>query len=171
MKLRKILNEILNEISLTFNNEMIGYSHGQSDMSLIAFSGKVPVGKLDYSEYEESPSVKMLEVPNEYRRQGIGTQLLKQLQKKYPNKEIDLGMLSDDGAALIKTVNRKFIPNKSFEKLNNRLEFIKNEINRIKKMSDNGNYSENSKLNDFHDEKYEIEDKLNDIKKGKWIIK
>lgn len=171
MKLTSILEGILSEVNLTFKDEMVGHSHGQSDMSLKAYSGSKVVGQLDYSEYEGSPAIKMVEVGSEFKRQGIGTQLIKKLQSMYPNKEIDLGMLTDDGAALMKTINRVFITNKTYEKLKSKLDKTKSDISRIMADVERGNRSEINKLNDLHDESYELENKLNGISKGKWIIK
>jgi GNAT superfamily N-acetyltransferase len=62
--------------------------------------GKV-VGTVQYGEFEGKPNVKMIEVDPEYRRQGIGTKLLQELQKKYPDIEIDFGMSTEDGSKLI----------------------------------------------------------------------
>lgn len=171
LKLRHILENMLLEISLEFKDENTGYSHGQSDNSLYAYNNGNEVGRLDYSEYEGSPAIKMLEVPKQYQRQGIGTALLKQLQKMNNGKEIDLGMLTDDGAALLKTVNRVFIPNKTFEKLKIKLDKSNDEKERIMKDVNSGNRQEIHKLNDLHDEIYELEDLIRETEKGKWIIK
>lgn len=116
---------------ITFKDEMVGYSHGQADMRLIAYVGNEIAGILDYSEYEKMPSVKMLEVPKNWRRQGIGTELLKKLQKLYPNTEIDLGYASAEGAALLKTIDRKFVPNKKYETYEKRIKFLQSEYDRI----------------------------------------
>lgn len=166
MKLRKILSEI----SLQFQNDNDDYSHGQSDNSLKAFLGNKLVGIINYSEYENEPSVKMLEVKPEFRRQGIGTKLLQQLQKLYPNTEIDLGYASKEGDALLKTIKRKFIPNKKYTQLIAKLEKYKEDKNRIMKKSESGDYSENHLLNDLHDSIYDLEDQLHNLKPGKWII-
>lgn len=64
--------------------------------------GKV-VGTVQYGEFEGKPNVKMIEVDPEYRRQGIGTKLLQELQKKYPDIEIDFGMATEDGSKLIES--------------------------------------------------------------------
>ena len=64
--------------------------------------GKV-VGTVQYGEFDGKPNVKMIEVDPEYRRQGIGTKLLQELQKKYPDIEIDFGMSTEDGSKLIES--------------------------------------------------------------------
>lgn len=65
--------------------------------------GKV-VGTLEYGEYEGKPNVKMIEVIPEYRRQGIGAKLLQELQRKYPDQEIDFGMTTPDGTKLLDAI-------------------------------------------------------------------
>lgn len=65
--------------------------------------GKV-VGTLDYSEYEGKPNVKMIEVTPEYRRNGIGKKLLQELQRQYPDVEIDYGMTTPDGTKLLDAI-------------------------------------------------------------------
>lgn len=87
--------------NITIENEVNDFHSGETFSTMSAkVDGKV-VGTLEYSEYEGKPSVKMVEVSPEYRRKGIGTKLLQELQKAYPNTEIDFGMLTDDGAKLI----------------------------------------------------------------------
>jgi len=165
------LKTILFEISLTFRDEMAGSTGDQNNMSLKAYFESDVVGRLDYVEYQKSPSVQMLDVPKEYQRKGIGSKLMKQLQKLYPNIEIDLGMLSDDGAKLIKSMNRTFTPNKMYSKVSEKLKHLKSEKDRIMKDVENDNRYEIDKLNDLHDSIDDLESKLEDMSKGKWIIR
>lgn len=62
------------------------------------------VGTIEYSEYDGKPNVKMIEVEPEYRRKGIATKLLQELQKKYPDAEINYGMTTPDGSKLLETI-------------------------------------------------------------------
>ena len=101
---------------ITIENEVNDFYSGETFSTMTAkVDGKV-AGTLEYSEYEGKPSVKMVEVSPEYRRRGIGTKLLQELQKAYPDTEIDFGMLTDDGAKLIEkstyTVENREIANK-----------------------------------------------------------
>ena len=77
--------------------------------------GKV-VGTLEYSVYDGEPNVKMVEVLPEYRRKGIGTKLLQELQRNYPDVEINYGMTTPDGAKLLEnatyTVENKEVSDK-----------------------------------------------------------
>ena len=85
-------------------DESTGYAYGESYYTMsYKQDGKV-VGTLEYGEYDGEPNVKMIEVAPEYRRQGIGTKLLQELQKKYPDVEIDFGMSTPDGTKLLDSI-------------------------------------------------------------------
>lgn len=168
--LKSIIREILLEISLDFENNHNDHSYGQDDYELVAYSDGVVVGYITYSVTDKTPSVKMLEVGNDWKRKGIGTQLLKKLQSYYPNTEIDLGMLTDDGAALIKKMPRKFYPNKKYDSKMKILNKMKSEKARIMGKSNSGDYSENEKLNDLHDGIDDLESELRNVSKGNWIF-
>ncbi len=78
-----------------------GVRHGQHDMSILAFAPDgSTVGTLDYSVFEGKPAVKMLDVAPKWRRRGVATAMLRDLQRQHPDAEIALGMLTGDGAAL-----------------------------------------------------------------------
>lgn len=81
-----------------------GYASGETYFTMsYEQDGKV-VGTLEYGEYEGQPNVKMVEVNPEYRRKGIATKLLQELQKKYPDAEINFGMTTDDGTKLLDSI-------------------------------------------------------------------
>lgn len=158
-------------MKLTFSDESVGYQNGQHDMVLVAYLDGEMVGSLDYSIYGGIPHIKMLEVKKEFRRMGIGTKLLKQLQNMFPEEEIDLGMLTPDGTKLMQTIKRDFKENPSYKKTKERYEEVKSEIQRIMAKIDKKDYSEANKLNGLHDEEYELEQLLSDMKTGKYFIK
>lgn len=80
------------------------YAYGETYYTMsYEQDGKV-VGTLEYGEYEGQPNVKMVEVLPEYRRKGIGKKLLQELQKKYPDQEIDFGMSTPDGTKLLESI-------------------------------------------------------------------
>lgn len=158
-------------MELTFSDESVGYQNGQHDMVLVAYLDGEMVGSLDYSIYGGIPHIKMLEVKKDFRRMGIGTKLLKQLQNMFPEEEIDLGMLTPDGTKLMQTIKRDFQENPSYRETKERYEDVRSEIQRIMAKIDRKNYSEVNKLNDLHDEEYELEQLLSDMKTGKYFIK
>lgn len=93
-----------------FNTEVRGASHGQMDMTLRMRVDGEDVGRIDFSEFEGTPSIQMIEVPKGQRRKGYATELLRRLQEQYPDKEIDWGSLTPDGAKLRETVTFKDAP-------------------------------------------------------------
>lgn len=96
--------------NINFKNEMRGFHHGQSDMTLSAYIGKDLAGIIDYTEYEKEPSISMIEVAPQFRRKGIARKLIYELQRLYPEKEIEWGMTTDDGGMLYNSLNFKEIP-------------------------------------------------------------
>jgi hypothetical protein len=90
---------LLEVMSLTFHDEHRNHHHGQSDQTLRAFVGDRCVGWIDYSVYQGEPSVQMIEVVDQ--RRGYGSALIRKLQSMFPDTEIDMGMLTDDGMKLI----------------------------------------------------------------------
>lgn len=164
-----IISENIIKDQLKFENIHLDYVSGEHMYELLAKIDNKVVGRLDYGVYEGEPNVKMLNVT--LKRMGIGTQLLKQLQSLFPEQEIDLGSSTDEGSALIQSLHREFIPNKEYLQLNNKLQFLKKERERILNAVQSNDRSEINKLNDISDEIYELETELKDMEEGKWIIK
>lgn len=81
-----------------------GYAYGESYYAMsYEQDGKV-VATLEYGEYDGTPNVKMIEVDPEYRRKGIATKLMQELQNKYPDTEIDFGMATPDGSKFLDSI-------------------------------------------------------------------
>lgn len=174
MKFKKYLKEV----KITFHDEMIGTQSGQSDLRLTAYIDKVPVGWIDYSDYQGEISIKMIEVKPEYRRKGIGKDLVLKLQKEYPKTEINLGMLTGDGVRLIKSIKSKLYVDKSRinkkKRLEKELSDLKKEEQKLMKQlkpikDDNDkkgierNVKIGDRLNDISDRIYDIEEELYDL--------
>lgn len=85
---------------LTFRDEMRGWHHGQSDLTLSAYLDGKMVGYIEYCEYQGEPSIEMIEVTPEQRRRGIAKALLHRLQARYPGREVAWGWRTDDGRKL-----------------------------------------------------------------------
>jgi hypothetical protein len=75
------------------------------------------VGTLEFSVFNEEPYVNMIKVKENYRRQGIATGLIKELQRKFPDTEIHMGMSTIDGSKLLESLPSKFIPNEHYNEL------------------------------------------------------
>ena len=85
-------------------DESTGYGYGETYFTMSYNQDGKTVATLEYGEYEGTPNVKMVKVDPEYRRQGIATKLLQELQKKYPDTEIDFGMTTPDGTKLLESI-------------------------------------------------------------------
>lgn len=81
-----------------------GYASGETYFTMSYTQDGETVGTLEYGEYDGQPNVKMIEVDPEHRRQGIATKLMQELQKKYPEAEIDFGMSTPDGTKLLDAI-------------------------------------------------------------------
>lgn len=93
-----------------FKEELVGHHNGQTDNILRALIGDNPAGRIEYSVYGGKPSIGMIRTEPAYQRQGIATEMLRNLQSKYPNQMIDWGMLTDDGAKLYQSVPKRQVP-------------------------------------------------------------
>ena len=81
-----------------------GYASGESYYTMSYTQDSKVVGTLEYGEYDGEPNVKMIEVEPEYRRKGIATKLMQELQRKYPEAEINFGMATPDGSKLLDAI-------------------------------------------------------------------
>ncbi len=167
---------------IVFRDECRGAHHGQADMTLIAYSPPgTPVGYIEYSIYDDEVSIQYLHVAENKRRMGFGRALLIELQKKYPENGIELGIASKEGSALLGTMKRNWIPNKEYEKLKiedaslrERIKVLEDkrdawlassaeerEVTRSQVLADGEEW------NRIHDRFWEIEKELLDMKPGK----
>lgn len=87
-------------LGLDFTHETTGAAHGQVDSTLTAMRDGEPVGRIDYSTLDGKPKIHMIEVDPSVRRQGIGTELTQEMQRRFPDQEIDWGGMTPDGVAL-----------------------------------------------------------------------
>lgn len=156
------------ENALSFKDESTGYHHGQTDMTLYALLDNKVVGYIEYSVYNDTPSIRMIEVDDNYKRRGYAREMLRNLQSKFPETEIDLGMLTDDGDKLVKSLQFDLLPSEyiddyeHLERLKKECEGIKLEIDgyegldysSLSETERNHLYSLYSK---FHDLEYDIE--------------
>jgi hypothetical protein len=165
-----IITEETLKSKIEFEKLHLDHSYGEDFYVLRAKVGDKVIAFLKYGVYENEPNIKMIEVDKAWRRMGIATDMIKKLQALYPDTEIDLGYATDDGGKFIKSLNRKFYPNAQYKKLTERLSKVTSEINRIISQMDKEDYSESPKLDDLYDEQYEIQDQLQDMKSGKWLI-
>ena len=140
--------------------------------------GKV-VGTLKYGEYDGEPNVKMIEVAPEYRRKGIATKLLQELQNKYPDVEIDFGMSTPDGTKLLDAITYDVTDNAIVED-RQKLKDLQTELNELQEKldvlydTDNLTEAQDKELQELGDrwqEVYETISKLEKDLRGKKATK
>jgi len=96
---------IAQRVAVNIRNETRGTHHGQYDGVLIAADPATGEyrGHLDYAYLEEPGEeilIQWVEVPEEYRRQGIASQLVEKLKAENPGREVNWGYTSEEGTAL-----------------------------------------------------------------------
>ena len=186
MKHLKLFEEFnLNE-NIKFEEELINHHHGQSDLKLKAFDEKGDLmGYIEYSEFEDKPSVQYIKTLPEHSRKGVATNLLLELQKKYPDVEIGLGYSTDDGSKLLDTskLKRTYYPNKEYQEKSSRLKKCKERSNILtKRYEDWGKlydtdrdeadrqrselFKFDDEFHDLNDEIYDLEKELDDMEQG-----
>lgn len=83
--------------------------HGQIDLVLIATLGNLEVGSVEYSVYKDKPYIQMIRVPEAQRRKGYATQLILELQRQFPEVEINFGGLTEDGKHFYDSLPKKTV--------------------------------------------------------------
>lgn len=109
---------------LEISTESVDAYSGQVDMIKKAIVDNNIVGTLEYTICEDTPHIQMIQVSTDYRRKGIATQLLRSLQKDFPNTSIDTGMRTEDGVKLFKSVSVTQ-PNEEYVSLSRKLANLK----------------------------------------------
>ena len=99
------------EIQLKFQDECYDSHGGESFCGLIArdINTNEGLGYIDYSIFNNKLSIKMVEVKEEYKRMGIGTQLMQFLKKENPDKVIIKGMATEEGSSFVNSLQKKDI--------------------------------------------------------------
>lgn len=89
----------------------LGHAYGQHDWRLAALEEGIEVGYVTFAEYEGIPHVLMIEVAADHRRNGIGSNMVAELQRRYEGTAIDFGGLTEDGDALLASLPWIVLPN------------------------------------------------------------
>lgn len=147
-------------------DEALDAHHGQIDMLMQAVRGELTVGTIRYSIFEGRPHISMIEVLEDYRRQGIATQMLRYLQGQYPNEEIVWGYLTEDGSALYQAVVDEQ-PNPDYLRVQNDLEDITREFDAYVRRMDGGailSPQEAADMDDLEDTQYRLEKELEELR-------
>jgi len=151
----------LNQAPLSFGDEVTNSYSGQTNHVMSASAADGNGGTLEYTVYEGKPSISMISVPEGSRRAGIGRALVQRLQSQYPGVQIDWGMMTEDGAALRKSLSVKTVPTEFADKFRE-LEDVKAKLAAISQKADAGSLTDEDVAgwNDLHDREYSLEAEL-----------
>ena len=167
---------------LKIYTETTGSYDGQVDKIKYAYLGETFVGYLQYSVYEDEPYIQMIEVAEDYKRQGIATKLLKSLQNDYPKKSIHTGLQTDEGSKLFDKVS-VVKKNPVYTRYENELKKIDKQIEEIDKkwedyynsdmttMTDKEVEELNKLDNSLEDKRWKLQQKLKTTTKSHRYIK
>ena len=154
-------------------DEALNAHNGQIDMLMQAVRGELTVGTIRYSIFEGRPHISMIEVLEDYRRQGIATQMLRYLQGQYPDEEIEWGYLTEDGSALYRAVVDEQ-PNPEYQKVKTDLDEITRLYDGYVQRMDNGGIlspAEAADMDDLEDIQYRLEKELDELRPVRAFIR
>lgn len=166
---------------INFERDVTGSHSGQTNhIMTISVNGR-KAGYVQYAVYNGEPSIQYIHVHPDFRRQGLATKLMKELQKEFPDTTIHLGMATDMGAPFVKSLARKFYPNLQYDQARAKLAQLKAREAELQKMWDDmpeqidDDYRRKmepywDEMNVVHDAIRELEDELRETQLGKWII-
>ena len=121
------ISDIEPEISV----HMTGYSRGQKSLTMAVKLGGKSVATMDFSEYGDIPSIEWIKVDPEYRNRGLGKHMIRELQRMYPNQEIQWGYTTPEGTALYKSIPHKMIEKPEVIRKVEHLKKIKRELKKL----------------------------------------
>ncbi|MGV0949298.1 MAG: GNAT family N-acetyltransferase [Azonexus sp.] len=170
---------------LQFRSECRGAHNGQSDMTLYAEIDGVAVGRIEYCVFNDQPYVQYIFTSPEYRRKGIGTAMAKQLQKEYPGVEIEWSGSTDSGTPFIASLDREFDPTPNYDVMKKAYDDAKAERDAIQAEFDAVDFTaanltpeqkraflmKGERMNDIETFLWDMEDRLRDLKPGRWMIR
>ncbi|NJD04440.1 MAG: DUF3846 domain-containing protein, partial [Ruminiclostridium sp.] len=159
------------KIQVQIRETHLDYHNGQHDFLCEAIYNGLPVGALQYSEYEGIPHISNIEVLEDYRRKSVAAQLLQALQSKYPDKEIEWGMTTEEGTALKEAVTFE-MENDAYTELKQEYDWIASQLLELEaEWADKSVPDEISTYwNSLNDRQQDIEEALYDKKPYKSFV-
>ncbi len=118
----------LAEQGISQHIESRAFHSGQNDLTLSFSKEGQIIGYIDYSYYRGEVHIQMIKVKPDYRRQGLGSDLLRALQKEYPDTEINVGGTTDEGHEFVKSMPTREIPNGDISEKQQELEAIRAQL-------------------------------------------
>lgn len=152
-------------MSIKIRENVKGVTGDQINAELVIYVDNKKAGFLSYSEYQKSVSIQMIKIYPDFQRQGLGSKLVLDLQKRYPKTELEWGMMTPDGVELYRKLKSKLYVDRSKNKKITEYKKVKRELEDIKKQystiykSEIGS-KEKKILDQLNDREFKLEEKL-----------
>lgn len=133
-------------------------------------------GYVEYSVYNDVPAIQYIHTEDDFKRQGVATKLMQDLQRQYPDKEIEFGMTTPDGTKFLDSItyevkNEKVAAQKKeLQSLKDEMTRNEAELNRLYDKMDNDMLSEaeNKKLDKLGERWDELNDGIRNLEDDLW---
>jgi len=155
---------------MEIKSEVRGSYSGQLDQTLYLEQSRKTIAAVDFSEFDGEVHVQMIRVVPEYRRQGLGKRLLQELQRRYPDVEIDLGSLTQDGAALIASIKFHHVTDPHLAKLFALQKRVATKLANLETLPDDKKMQVGEVWNRLYDLEHRLEEQLRWKKPTKKLI-
>lgn len=100
----------IHDIEPQISVSVTGVYRDQTDMRMTVQLGNKVVAALDFSVYQGQPSIKYIKVDSDYRKRGLGKLMIRELQRMYPDQEIDWGYTTPEGTELYRSIKHREVP-------------------------------------------------------------
>lgn len=147
-------------------------------MHLYYYLDDMYVAYIDFQVNEdiEEIYIEMIEVGDDFRRRGIATKMFNKLRNEYPDYYIDWGYTLPDGEKL-KQALTDTIENPEYIELKSKIDKMDEELEELERYANDDDWLEQStqeereaigdKWDQLYDEKRDLENELQDIRR--WI--
>lgn len=143
---------------------LTGAHSGQKDMTMTVKITGQAVASMDFSEYRGAPSIGWIHVDPQYRNRRLGKLMVGELQRMYPDQEIDWGNTTPEGSQLYASIPHKLIPNPDIIRRSEHLKKIKRELLKLNQRLEDMPPDQRSKwistLGDRWNQYHDLESKL-----------
>ena len=116
------------------NDEVTGIYGDEFYKKMTLYSGDEQLGYIEYSVVDDEPYIQMIQVPENQRRKGYATELVKRLQREYPNKEINFGMMTREGSKLYKSLPKRIEVNPEYDAMKKKLQDSNKKLKKYEKI-------------------------------------
>ena len=164
-----------------YHDEALDFYRGQANNRLKAFKNEKVVGWIDYSVFNDEIFINHIKVLE--KRKGIGSNLLKKLQELYPENELQMGGMTEEGHELWKSLEKRTVENEEYaklikekEELERRLKQLENTIGNVPSYDGQTNREKEliiehgEKMNIINDRLYEIDEEISDMKPSETFL-